>query len=160
MLSNYQPACRFLIAIRLALVTIILTFILIIPAGELLAHGVMLEYTQHTSVEITAQYDYGEPMSGAQVAVFAPGNPSEPWLTGICDDSGKFSFVPDPQIPGLWEVQVRQAGHGDIIRIEINEGGVAPSVAKGFTTAQKILMAVAVIWGLVGTALFFTRRRA
>ena len=160
MLSNYRPACRFLIAIRLALVSIVATIILIIPAGDLLAHGVMLEYTQHTSLEITAQYDYGEPMSGAQVAVFAPGSPSEPWLTGICDDSGKFSFVPDPQIPGLWEVQVRQAGHGDIIRIEINEGVAAPSVAKGFTTTQKILIAVAVIWGLVGTALFFTKRRA
>ncbi|MBM3699677.1 MAG: carboxypeptidase regulatory-like domain-containing protein [Actinobacteria bacterium] len=158
MLSNYRQGWHFLIAAGLIIATIVI--VLIIPAGDLAAHGVILEYTQNSSVEITARYDYGEPMSGAQVAVFAPGSPSEPWLTGTCDDSGKFSFVPDTQIPGLWEVQVRQAGHGDIIRIQISEGSAGPSGAGGFTTAQKIIMAAAVIWGLVGTALFFTRRRA
>ncbi len=42
-----------------------------------------------------------------------------PWLTGICDQQGRFSFTPDPDLPGTWDVQVRQAGHGDIIHIPV-----------------------------------------
>lgn len=138
----------------------ILVALLFLPAGTTLAHGVEIDYTERTAVEITARYDSGDPMAGAQVAVFAPDNPAEPWLTGVCDDLGRFYFVPDPQIPGLWEVQVRQAGHGALVRVEAGESGVAPPAAAGLTTAQKVLMAAAVIWGLIGTALFFSRRRA
>jgi len=138
----------------------VITALLLLLPLTALAHGVEIEYTERCAVEITARYDSGDLMAGAQVAVFAPGNPAEPWLTGTCDDSGKFYFVPDPQMPGLWEVQVRLAGHGDLVRIEVGEGEIAPAVTGGFTTAQKLLMAAAVIWGLAGTALYFSRRRA
>lgn len=139
---------------------VFLGMLFLFPAGTLWAHGVDLEYTGHFAIEISAHYDSGDPMSGAQVAVFAPGNPAQPWLSGICDDSGRFSFIPDPQTPGLWEVHVRKAGHGGIIRIEVDESGITPPAAGGFTVMQKTLMTLAVIWGLVGTALFFSRRRA
>ena len=79
---------RFLIA----LVSIIL--MLGLPVTTAYAHGARIEYTVDVEIEIVASYDSGEPMAGAQVVVYAPDNPSSPWLTGVCDDEGRFSFVP------------------------------------------------------------------
>lgn len=154
MINNARTVYR----AKLAIACVVLLWF-IVPAGVVLAHGVQLEIYQSNAIEVVARYDTSEPMAEAQVAVFAPGNPAEPWLTGFSDESGRFSFVPDPQMPGLWEVQVRQAGHGGLIRVAVGENGDGPPVAGGFTFAQRILMAAAVVWGLIGTALFFSRGR-
>ncbi len=145
---------------RFVFFSCILLIALVLPAGPLLAHGVALEYSGLSAIQIAARYDNGEPMADAQVAVFAPGNPAEPWLTGTTDSEGRFLFVPDPGIPGLWEVQVRLAGHGGLLRIEVEDGQFTASETAGFTNAQKALMVGSVIWGLIGTALFFSRRRS
>ena len=58
------------------------------------AHGAKIEYTVDIAIEIVATYDNGEPMAGAQVTVYAPDDPSTPWLTGVCNDEGRFSFIP------------------------------------------------------------------
>ncbi len=133
--------------------------LIILPADVALAHGAELQYIERSAIEITARYDSGVPMANAQVAVFAPGSPAEPWLTGTCDSEGQFFFTPDPEIPGLWEVQVRLAGHGDLIRIEVAENTIGATGTTGFTSLQKLLMALSVIWGLIGTALYFSRRQ-
>lgn len=125
-----------------------------------MAHGVEIEYTERSAVEIAARFDTGDPMAGAQVAVFAPDDPAKPWLTGTCDSEGRFFFTPEPEIPGLWEVQVRLAGHGEIIRIKVENGDVAANGTAGLSTGQKLMMVIAVTWGLVGTALFFSGRRS
>ena len=122
-----------------------------------LAHGAQIEYTVGLLVEIQATYDSGEPMAGGQVTIYAPGDPTTPWATGVCDEEGSFLFRPDPGQPGTWDVQVRQAGHGDMVHIDIAEG-MAGSGGGGFTTAQILLMAACVGWGFVGTALYFSRR--
>ena len=121
------------------------------------AHGVKLAYKINMVIEITAAYDTGEPMGGAQVAVYAPDDPTTPWLTGVCDENGRFIFMPDPSKPGTWDVQVRHMGHGGMIHIPIGEG-VATSGGTGYTPLQIVLMALCVVWGFVGTALFFSRR--
>jgi len=134
-------------------------YLLLFVAGSAYAHGVELEYNISEAVQVTARFDSGTPMADAQVAVFAPGNPAEPWLIGICDSEGRFLFVPDPALPGLWEIQVRQAGHGGLLRVEVAEGALTQSTAGGFSSTQKAVMTAAVIWGLIGTAFFFSRRR-
>ncbi len=53
---------------------------------------------------------------------------------------------------------MRQAGHGDIVHIEIG-AGAATSGGIGFTAPQIVLMAACVAWGCIGTALFFSRKR-
>lgn len=123
------------------------------------AHGARITYTLGMTVEIVAAYDSGEPMSGAQVTIYAPDNPTKPWLTGICDDEGRFSFTPDTTIPGTWDVQVRQAGHGDIVHIPIGDAS-AGSGSGGNTPLQIVLMSVCFIWGCIGTALYFWRGKA
>jgi nickel transport protein len=123
------------------------------------AHGVNIEYTSDVEIEIIAKYDTGEPMAGAQVVVYAPDDPTNPWLTGVCDDEGRFSFTPDASKPGIWDVQVRLAGHGGIIHIPISTDTAAKDGSGGYGHLQIVVMAVCVVWGSIGTALYFSRRR-
>ena len=123
------------------------------------AHGVNIEYTSDVEIEIVAKYDNGEPLAGAQVVIYAPDDPSTPWLTGVCDDQGRFGFTPDTSKPGTWDVQVRLAGHGDMIHIPIGENTAPTGGIGGYTQLQIGLMAACVVWGSVGTALYFSRRR-
>jgi nickel transport protein len=123
-------------------------------------------------VALHATYDSGDPMAGGQVSVYAPNDLSTPWQTGVCDSDGQYTFVPDTSITGVWEVQVRQAGHGDLAYITIAapaDGGgdgehtaSAPIVLQqqpGYTPLQIALMSGCVVWGFVGTALFFQRSK-
>ncbi|WOD41211.1 hypothetical protein [Nodosilinea sp. E11] len=143
--------------------------------GPVLAHGVVLEHRQLSSVEVAAQFETGEPMANAQVLVYAPDNPSEPWQQGNTDDQGRFSFVPDTTLVGNWEVMVRQAGHGAIATIPIGAatGGEATNLAleaeaepspeslispsTTLSPVQRGITIGSVIWGFIGTALFFAR---
>lgn len=124
-------------------------------------HGVDLGYRQTQAVEIMATFDSGEPMANAQVAVYAPDNPSQPWLTGTTDEQGRFLFSPDRDEAGTWEVTVRQAGHGDVVTIPVDaEAGAMLATTSGdgeLSPLQQWVLAAAVIWGFIGTALFFAR---
>jgi nickel transport protein len=137
-----------------------------------LAHGAHIDYQPTASIQIQARFDSGDPMQGAQVTVYSPADPSAPWLQGTTDDQGQFVFVPDASEPGNWEVTVRQAGHGDVVSIPVGgsaEDGtemaavVADTPPQGaaavgqLTPMQQGITIGAVIWGFVGTALFFAR---
>ncbi len=156
------------------------------------AHGVDLEYKTVEAIQIQATYDSGEPMTQASVNVYSPTDPATPWQQGMTDDQGRFSFVPDPSLPGRWEVIVRQAGHGSVVTIPVEdpatEGAATdvdpenpanpmaedpevsprdPGAGTGSTSSaesggslQTVVTAAAVIWGLIGTALFFSRRNS
>ncbi|MFH7241907.1 MAG: carboxypeptidase regulatory-like domain-containing protein [Spirulina sp.] len=162
----------------------------LVTVAPAFAHGAKIEYQPINGIEIQARYDSGEPMSAAQVNVYAPDNPSEPWQTGTTDSEGRFVFTPDPSRPGNWEVMVRQAGHGDVLAIPVEGNPVAADAVTGDsatgtpegTTGNAgvpgdtnpsagranageprtagvplwVSMA-AVVWGFVGTALFFAR---
>ncbi|MEM9775297.1 MAG: carboxypeptidase-like regulatory domain-containing protein [Chloroflexota bacterium] len=126
-------------------------------AGDANAHGTDINYTLVSTVRVNAGFDTGEPMSDAQITVYAPNDPQTPWLKGVADSDGKFSFDPDPEITGNYSVQVRSAGHGEIITIPV--GGGTASSTGGQTTAQQLIMAAAVVWGFIGTALYFSARK-
>jgi nickel transport protein len=141
------------------LLPVVVLFLAFLSTTTALAHGVKIEYAINMSVEIIATYDSGDPMAEAHITIYAPNDLENPWLTSTTDDGGRFTFTPDPAIPGTWDVQVRQAGHGDIIHIPVGEGLLSTG-STGFTSMQIILMSISVIWGFVGTALFFSRRKA
>ncbi len=124
------------------------------------AHGTAIEYRPTTGFEVLARYDDGTPMAEAQVAVFAPDNPREPHSRALTDAQGRFWFY--PPTPGNWEVQVRQAGHGSVVTIAVGDVGAttAPVVSSAYSPLQVALMMAAVVWGCVGTALYFRRRDA
>jgi nickel transport protein len=128
-----------------------------------IAHGSSLDVSLRQSVEITATYESGDPMDEAQVSVYAPDDLETPWQTGLTDDQGRFQFVPDQA--GQWDVKVRKAGHGSLVTVPVNtttttEASVASvaSESSSYSPAQKGMMAIAIVWGCVGTALFFTRK--
>jgi nickel transport protein len=145
--------------VAIAAVIGVLMLNLLLPVTAL-AHGVTIQYSSDTEITIVAKYDTGTPMAGAQVTVYAPDDPSTPWLTGVCDDEGHFSFTPDASKPGIWDVQVRLAGHGGMIHIPVGGDSTTTSGGLGgYSHLQIALMAACVIWGCIGTALYFRRRR-
>ncbi len=130
------------------------------------AHGAKAEYQLTSAVEIQAQYDSGFPMKKAQVTIYAPDNPSQPWKQGITDEQGYFTFTPDTSKTGYWEVKVRQAGHGTLISIPIKSKNFLSLKSSPLTQnntelspLQKAVMIASVIWGCIGTALFFQRSK-
>ncbi|RKD28787.1 carboxypeptidase-like regulatory domain-containing protein [Thermohalobacter berrensis] len=129
---------------------------LIISPAFIYAHGAEIEYNANITYKITAKYDNGKPMAGAQVIIYAPDNPSTPWKKGVCDENGNFTFIPDTSKKGNWTIQVRKAGHGTSIYIPIDEK-MATSGKTGYSSLQLILMIGCVVWGLVGTSLYFRR---
>ncbi len=146
--------------------------IILIPERTL-AHGANIEYKETSAITIEAKYDDGTPMTNAQVVVYAPSDRTTPWLKGTTNDIGSFTFVPDrdPQNIGNWDVKVRQSGHGDITSIPITAGKLTKvthnqahnhllSAGAGYSSSQKMVMAAAVGWGFLGTALFFSRPKS
>jgi nickel transport protein len=127
-------------------------------------HGVEASWRAVPTFEIQARYDSGEPMRFARVTVFAPTNPTLPWQEGETDGEGRFWLQPDPELKGLWQVRIRQAGHGGVVNVPVGEEGMQaegiprPS-SPGFGPLQRGVMAACVIWGCLGTALFFSRPR-
>lgn len=147
-----QTACL----LGLGLWTSIGATLLIQPARS---HGAHINYDIAPSIEVQAQYESGEPMAQAQVAVFTPSSPETPWQTGLTDEAGHYSFSPDTSQAGDWEVQVRQAGHGSIITIPVNsDGAMASATGNALSPAQKLLMTGLGLWGLLGTGLYFSNR--
>lgn len=126
---------------------------------EAKAHGANIQTRNITTVEIEANYDSGEPMAEAQVLVFDPTDSTSPRFEGISDQEGRFRFTPDQ--PGAWEVTVRQAGHGAILSIPISEEGTAATSSGNsqLTLFQQLVIGGVVIWGAVGTALYFRRNK-
>lgn len=126
------------------------------------AHAARVEVQPIPAVEVRASYDTGEPMAFAAVNVFAAENPTLPFLQGLTDDTGVFHFFPPPEASGSWTVQVRQAGHGAVAYLMFPEHSLpqtdSPSVSGNPGRLQQWIMALAVIWGFVGTALYFRRR--
>ena len=118
------------------------------------AHGTSGTVEKITTVRGTSQYDTGEPMAQGQVAVYSPDNIETPWLTGTTDNAGVFEFIPDGSA-GDWEVVVRKAGHGQSFTVSTE--ATAAEAPSGLSALQKGVTAVAIVWGFVGTALFFSR---
>ena len=81
------------------------------------AHGTKIDYQQTSAIVVRATFDDGRPMVNAQAIVYSPKNSDTPWLKGVTDESGKFTFVPDPELSGDWDVKIRQSGHGKIVSI-------------------------------------------
>ncbi len=145
---------------------------------EVIAHGALIEATQ-TAVTIKATFDNGEPMAAAQVLIYSPSDPKTPWIEGQTDEKGYFLFSPEGASAGQWEATVRQAGHGGTTTFAVEgtegladsaSGAGASRATSGAGTSgalprptsapplQRWISMAAIIWGFVGTALFFARK--
>lgn len=127
----------------------------VVPA--VYAHGTTITYT--TSITVQGAFDSGEPMANAEVSIFAPDEPEIAWEKGIADDEGYYTFAADPDKLGDWAVSYRSAGHGDIVYIPIGTGVATTGGLNSGSGLQRVVMAAAVIWGFIGTALYFQARQ-
>lgn len=128
---------------------------------KLFAHGTQYEIIYPKEVTIQAKYNSGLPMSVCQVLFYKPLQEKASFET-MTDLNGLFSFIPSES--GTWICKVRdQEGHG--LRINLNIGkdlrlmDAQNHHHQHFSLAQKIIMSFCIIWGLVGTALFFQARK-
>lgn len=90
--------------------------------------------------EVSVQFatSTGQPMAGAEIKVFAPGDPSHPVQTGKADKDGKFSFGTDRD--GMWTAEA--TGNGEVARATVRVGG-------GANEEQRRLSPVILIGGLL-----------
>ena len=94
-------------------------------APRVLAHSVETNYAMEASkLAITATYSTGEPVPQTPIVVYAPNDPSKPWMIGATDAEGKFAFQPDGQIQGEWEVKIGEGDHSDLLSVPVSAQGV------------------------------------
>ena len=140
----------------------LLKFISGLVAGGLLTGGVAWAHGTTVTVEhavtVRVNYETGQPLADAQVSVYSPAKPDMPWTTGMTNASGAFEFTPTSAEPGNWEVVVRNAGHGEVVTIPIGTNSGAMASGGTLSSGQKLLLGAALVWGCLGTALFFARR--
>jgi hypothetical protein len=97
--------------------------------------------------EVTVQFATpdGKPMAGADVRVFAPGEPNKPYTTGRTDADGKFEFGADRD--GFWSAE---AHTGNIVaRVSVRVGGSADrsnALSPAFLIGGLALLLVIAVW--------------
>lgn len=138
-------------------------FGLLLFAAPVLAHGTAIEMTvvNETTLELRALFDTGDPMSEAQITVYAADNPSQAWHKGVADGQGFYAFEVDEMIRGQWAISVRTAGHGEILHFDVTRNGkieLEQTAERPFW--QTILLAAGVIAVLGGIAYWYSRPQA
>lgn len=92
----------------------------LIAAMLLLCQSTAAAFDLFATHEVTVQFAAadGKAMAGAEVRVFAPGDPKTVVKTGRTDKDGKFEFATDRD--GLWTAEARVAG--EVARATVRVG--------------------------------------
>ncbi|MEL6604130.1 MAG: carboxypeptidase regulatory-like domain-containing protein [Cyanobacteria bacterium J06614_10] len=93
-----------------------------------MAHQVQTNYILNSqegnSLELQTTFSNGQPLKGAKVTVYSPEQPFRAQVVGKTDSEGRFTFTPEQAVTGDWEVNIKQAGHQDILTVPVNEEGI------------------------------------
>ena len=81
-------------------------------------------FAEELQLEFTASFSTGEPMAGATVIVYAPGDLDTPWAEGATDEAGHYTFQPDAELVGDWRIEFKKEGHADIRIVPISDLGI------------------------------------
>lgn len=157
--SNREPIERMYYMVKIT--SIILSILLItfgFGSANAKAHGVEIDYQETRSIEITARFDNGDPIQEGNVSIFSPENQQSPWQDGVTDTEGKYLFAPDSSINGNWTIIVRQAGHGASANVVIDQHELTAGTT-GLSPLQIVIMLACIIWGTIGTSLYFKGRK-
>ncbi|HSH05704.1 MAG TPA: hypothetical protein VLL52_24520 [Anaerolineae bacterium] len=123
------------------------------------AHGTVITLGIATppTITINALYDTGEPMSEAQILVYAADDPRNAWHTGTADTAGNYQFDLDTNIEGQWSIAIRTAGHGEIRYLYVaRNGDITLEQPEKRPLWQTALMATIVIVALLGIAWYYS----
>ena len=105
------------------LTPLLLLGLLAVPA-RVMAHAVQTNYLLNNQLELQSTFGNGAPFKGAKVSIYAPNNPTRPWMQGITDAQGRFAFSPDEALEGDWEITIQQQGHGDFLTVPVRDEGI------------------------------------
>ena len=102
---------------------------LVITPKIVLAHAIQTNYLlESDTLEIQSVFGAIEesPNPNAQVTIYAPNNPEQPWLETQTDGNGEFSFKPDFELQGEWAVEIGDGNseHWDRIIVPITDQGI------------------------------------
>ena len=136
-------------------------FMIFLAVPSLYSHGTKYEIVNSGKIGVKAMYDSGDAIADADVLLFPPGS-SASGASIKTDKTGVFYFTPDK--PGTWTFQVRDtSGHGMRINLQIDESlsvNGKTKLGSGHKMVQKIVMSLSIIWGAIGTALYFKGRKS
>lgn len=124
----------------------------------LFAHGINAEILSGNVIAVKFSYDGGAAMKNAAVKIFAPDNYEHPSISAATNEQGMVYFVPTKK--GEWILMAKDdGGHIKRVNIPVDESKIAQSSSHDLTYLQKIIIAICVVWGFIGTALFFKSRK-
>lgn len=81
-------------------------------------------FAEELQLEFTASFSTGEPMADATVIVYAPGDRETPWAEAATDETGHYTFKPDPELAGDWRIEFEKDGHADIRIVPVDDMGI------------------------------------
>lgn len=130
----------------------------IISSDVLYSHGVEYKISKKEVFVVSMNYGDGEVMNYTNYKIHSPGSDAV-FQSGLTDKNGRLSFVPDAG--GEWKVEVTDdTGHAASVIVKAGQvSDVNSASGNSLNKFQKIIMAVCVIWGAAGTALYFRSRK-
>jgi nickel transport protein len=142
---------------RVLLVLLVCLSLTLIGSLPALAHSVLTDYRLvANALEIQSNFSTGEALEGAEVVVYAPNDPTRPWMQGKTDQNGVFLFQPDRTLAGEWSIKIGEGDHGDILSVPVSEQGVdldaisqTPYDAPHAVTQQSPLVKQMVVAGVL-----------
>lgn len=131
-------------------------------ACRLLAHDLEARVTQTARVVVVrATYGGSQPVAFAKVQVFHPKQVGREYQTGLTDQRGYFSFVPES--PGSWRVVIDdEEGHRKEIEVAVAEtfaSQPAVEASGGPARWERALVGLALIFGATGILYGYKARR-
>ena len=118
-------------------------------------HGVGVNILRN-SIGLQAIYEDGVPISKAQFTFYKINN-DNPFLVLTANDIGQVFFFPKKD-EKLYVKYNDSLGHGGEINLSISKGELVISTQKD-SMFPRVIVIIAVVWGFIGTALFFLKKR-
>lgn len=144
---------------RKHLQTLVVAIMCVFAAGSAYAHGVTANSISSKTVAVRFGYAGGDPMSYAEVLVFAPTakEGDAEFQNGRTDALGNFAFVPN--IPGTWRISSSDMGHRAEMQIEVTEQGIVQAKAPTGLPSQtlRMLLGLSLIINLLAACLLLKR---
>jgi nickel transport protein len=150
----------------------IILILLLLGYGSAAAHGLRYSVTDGEAVVIELFYAGGTAFSDKTYEIYREGE-NDPYQTGRTDRSGRIVFIPDRG--GTWRIKAfSEDGHGLDITIEANVPGESADAGKAQAdtlnghlamkrepvgTGARIIMALALIFGVFGVVSIFMRKK-
>jgi nickel transport protein len=139
--------------------TLMFAVLCIFAAESAFAHGVTANSISSKTVAVRFGYAGGDPMSYAEVLVFAPTakEGDAEFQNGRTDALGNFAFVPN--IPGIWRISSSDMGHRAEMQIKVTEQGIIQAKAPTGLSSQtlRIVLGLSLILNLLAACLFLKR---